>query len=100
MPDIWYQVRKNIGDIRHTLPAGVVGPGFNDDFGDTFGSSTASPPTASHIASCATMSRISAHACCRFPTYQRSMSSARRTSRSTSSFRRSNWPVSVLTGRR
>jgi multidrug efflux pump subunit AcrB len=35
--DIWYQVRKNIGDIRHTLPAGVVGPGFNDDFGDTYG---------------------------------------------------------------
>jgi multidrug efflux pump subunit AcrB len=35
--DTWYQVRKNIGDIRHTLPAGVVGPGFNDDFGDTFG---------------------------------------------------------------
>ena len=35
--DTWYQVRKNIGDIRHTLPAGVVGPAFNDDFGDTFG---------------------------------------------------------------
>src|SRR5271157_4862309 len=27
VPDIWYQVRKIIGDIRHTLPAGVVGPG-------------------------------------------------------------------------
>jgi len=37
VPDIWYQVRKSVGDIRHTLPAGVVGPGFNDDFGDTFG---------------------------------------------------------------
>ncbi len=37
IPDIWYQVRKNIGDIRHTLPSGVVGPFFNDDFGDTFG---------------------------------------------------------------
>ena len=37
VPDIWYQVRKNIGDIRHTLPGGVVGPGFNDDFGDTYG---------------------------------------------------------------
>ena len=35
--DTWYQVRKNVGDMRHTLPAGVVGPGFNDDFGDTFG---------------------------------------------------------------
>ena len=37
VPDIWYHVRKSIGDIRHTLPLGVVGPGFNDDFGDTFG---------------------------------------------------------------
>ena len=35
--DIWYQVRKNIGDIRHTLPQGVVGPFMNDDFGDTYG---------------------------------------------------------------
>ena len=37
VPDIWYQVRKNIGDIRGTLPQGVLGPGFNDDFGDTYG---------------------------------------------------------------
>lgn len=35
--EAWYQVRKKIGDIRGTLPAGVVGPGFNDEFGDTFG---------------------------------------------------------------
>jgi len=35
--DTWYHVRKSIGDIRPTLPAGVVGPGFNDEFGDTFG---------------------------------------------------------------
>jgi multidrug efflux pump len=37
VPDIWYHVRKSIGDIRNSLPAGVVGPGFNDEFGDTFG---------------------------------------------------------------
>jgi multidrug efflux pump len=37
VPDIWYHVRKSVGDIRHTLPAGIVGPGFNDEFGDTFG---------------------------------------------------------------
>ncbi|MGY8668042.1 efflux RND transporter permease subunit [Bradyrhizobium sp. UFLA05-109] len=35
--DTWYEVRKSVGDMRQTLPAGVVGPGFNDDFGDTFG---------------------------------------------------------------
>jgi multidrug efflux pump len=34
----WYQVRKKIGDIRGTLPPGVVGPFFNDEFGDTYGS--------------------------------------------------------------
>ena len=34
----WYQVRKKIGDIRGTLPAGVIGPFFNDEFGDTYGS--------------------------------------------------------------
>jgi multidrug efflux pump subunit AcrB len=37
VPDIWYHVRKTVSDMRHTLPAGVVGPGFNDQFGDTFG---------------------------------------------------------------
>jgi multidrug efflux pump subunit AcrB len=37
IPDLWYHVRKSIGDIRHTLPAGIVGPFFDDDFGDTFG---------------------------------------------------------------
>ncbi|MBW7862165.1 MAG: efflux RND transporter permease subunit [Rhodocyclaceae bacterium] len=35
--DLWYQVRKKIGDIRHTFPQGVVGPIFNDEFGDTYG---------------------------------------------------------------
>ncbi|NEX62846.1 efflux RND transporter permease subunit [Noviherbaspirillum galbum] len=34
----WYQVRKKIGDIRSTLPANVLGPFFNDEFGDTYGS--------------------------------------------------------------
>src|SRR5688572_26975987 len=34
---LWYQVRKKIGDIRPTLPSDVVGPFFNDEFGDTFG---------------------------------------------------------------
>ncbi len=34
----WYQARKRIGDMRNTLPAGVIGPVFNDDFGDVYGS--------------------------------------------------------------
>ncbi|MHB1083288.1 MAG: efflux RND transporter permease subunit [Thiobacillus sp.] len=36
--DVWYQVRKKIGDLESQLPAGVQGPIFNDEFGDTFGS--------------------------------------------------------------
>ena len=37
VPDIWYQVRKKIYDIRNDMPQGIVGPGFNDEFGDTYG---------------------------------------------------------------
>ncbi|CAH0287411.1 MMPL family transporter [Pseudomonas mediterranea] len=37
IPELWYQIRKKINDIRHTLPQGVQGPFFNDEFGTTFG---------------------------------------------------------------
>jgi multidrug efflux pump len=37
VPETQYQVRKRINDIRHTLPQGIQGPFFNDEFGDTFG---------------------------------------------------------------
>jgi multidrug efflux pump len=36
VPDAFYQVRKKIGDVRSQLPAGVQGPYFNDEFGDTY----------------------------------------------------------------
>lgn len=35
--NVWYQTRKKIGDMRSTLPQGVLGPFFNDDFGDVYG---------------------------------------------------------------
>jgi multidrug efflux pump subunit AcrB len=35
--NIWYTVRKKIGDMRYTLPGGIQGPFFNDDFGDVYG---------------------------------------------------------------
>jgi multidrug efflux pump subunit AcrB len=35
--NVWYTVRKKIGDMRNTLPQGVQGPFFNDDFGDVYG---------------------------------------------------------------
>src|SRR6202140_4077903 len=34
--DLWYQVRKKVGDIRGDLPAGIVGPNFNDEYGDVY----------------------------------------------------------------
>ena len=34
--DLWYQVRKKVGDIRADLPAGIIGPAFNDEYGDVY----------------------------------------------------------------
>jgi multidrug efflux pump len=34
--DLWYQVRKKVGDIRGDLPAGITGPNFNDEYGDVY----------------------------------------------------------------
>jgi multidrug efflux pump len=38
IPDVWYQVRKKVGDIRHTLPQGIESLTFNDEFSDVYGS--------------------------------------------------------------
>lgn len=37
MPDMFYQIRKRINDVSYSLPQGVRGPFFNDDFGETYG---------------------------------------------------------------
>ncbi|MBK6927382.1 MAG: efflux RND transporter permease subunit [Comamonadaceae bacterium] len=37
VPNVWYSVRKKIGDMKGTLPQGVIGPFFNDEFGDVYG---------------------------------------------------------------
>lgn len=37
IPELWYQIRKKIADIRHALPREIRGPFFNDEFGTTFG---------------------------------------------------------------
>ncbi len=34
--DAWYQVRKKLNDSRPTLPQGVQGPFFNDEYGDVY----------------------------------------------------------------
>lgn len=35
--NVWYSVRKKIGDMKSTLPGGIQGPFFNDEFGDVYG---------------------------------------------------------------
>ncbi|MFZ1426209.1 MAG: efflux RND transporter permease subunit [Geminicoccaceae bacterium] len=37
VPGVWQRVRNDVNDVWPTLPRGVVGPGFNDRFGDVFG---------------------------------------------------------------
>ena len=34
--DVWYEIRKKVGDLRPSLPQGLIGPFFNDEFGDVF----------------------------------------------------------------
>ena len=34
--ELWYQVRKKVGDIKSDLPAGIIGPNFNDEYGDVY----------------------------------------------------------------
>ncbi len=38
VPNLWYQVRKKVSDVHHELPTAVIGPFFNDEYDDTFGS--------------------------------------------------------------
>jgi multidrug efflux pump len=34
--ELWYQVRKKVGDIKGDLPAGIIGPNFDDEYGDVY----------------------------------------------------------------
>ena len=36
VPNIWYQVRKKLGDIQNQMPQGVIGPAVNDEYGDVY----------------------------------------------------------------
>ena len=58
VPDLWYQVRNKVDDIKRDLPQGVQGPFFNDEFGDVFGIDLRLHRRRLHAtASCATMPR-------------------------------------------
>jgi len=36
VPNIWYQVRKKLGDIQSRMPQGVIGPAVDDEYGDVY----------------------------------------------------------------
>jgi hypothetical protein len=72
VPDVWYQVHKKIGDIRWTLPPGIVGPFFNDEFGDTYGIIYAFTADGSPNVNCAITWRPSGGASLPFPMSRKS----------------------------
>jgi hypothetical protein len=89
VPDIWYHVRKSIGDMRATLPLGVVGP----NSAIRSGSFMDSQRKVLRIANFETLSRTSVPSFCMCPTYRRSKSWEPRTKRFSSNFRCSNSPA-------
>ena len=95
--DTWYHVRKSIADMRHTLPSGVRGPFFNDEFGDTFGiiyGFTADGFTPRELRDYVEDAARNSSACRMSP---RSRSLGRKTSRSSSTSRCRSSPVWALT---
>ena len=82
VPDLWYQARKKVGDIKHTLPQGVQGPFFNDEFGDTYALIFALTSDGFSTASCAIMPSVCELSCLAFRMLRRSTFWALRTRKS------------------
>ena len=86
-------VRKKVNDMRYTLPQGVVGPFFNDDFGDVYGVIYAlAGPRATATPNSSSLPTMHASSCCVCPMSPRSSCSACRTKSCTSKSRKSAWP--------
>ena len=101
VPDLWYQVRKKIGDIRQTLPREVSGAVLQRRVRRHLLARLRAHRRRLHAtASCATMPSACAPSCCACPTSPRSTCSACRTRRSTSSSRPSRSPRSASTSSR
>lgn len=94
---LWYTVRKKIGDMRQSLPSGIQGPFFNDEFGDVFGVIYALEADGFSQAEVRTLQIRCGSNCfvCRMST--RSSCLARRTKKSTSKSRNAVWPNLVWT---
>jgi multidrug efflux pump subunit AcrB len=93
VPEVWYQVRKKIGDIRQNLPQGIVGPYFNDEFGDTYGIIYAFTADGFTQRELRIMWRVRAPGSLRSMTFRKSIFLERRMKRSTLSSLHTSWPA-------
>jgi len=91
IPNLWYQVRKKVGDMRHTLPQGVIGPFFNDELATYTAPSTPCLPMVFRRRSCASLPSASAPRCCACPMSPRLSCSACSPKSSSSRFRSVAW---------
>ena len=85
VPEEWYQIRKKVGDIAATLPQGVQGPFFNDEFGDVYTNIYALEGDGFRPPSCATTPTSLRTVLLRVPAWPRWTTSA--TSRNASTLR-------------
>ena len=76
VPEEWYQIRKKVGDIAATLPQGVQGPFFNDEFGDVYTNIYALEGDGFRPPNCATTPMRCAPCCCAYPAWPRWTTSA------------------------
>ncbi len=90
--NVWYTVRKKVGDMRGTLPQGVQGPFFNDDFGDVFGVIYALESDGFSYAEVKHLPTTCARSCCACPMWPRSSCLACRTKSCISKSRKSACP--------
>jgi multidrug efflux pump len=95
----WYQVRKKVADIRAQLPAGVIGPFFNDEFGDTYSNIYALSGEGFGYAEIKTYADLLRAEILRVPASRRRTCSGCRTRRSGSSSRTRSSPRSASTRR-
>jgi hypothetical protein len=89
--NVWYTVRKKVGDMRYTLPQGVQGPFFNDEFGDVYGVIYALEADGFSYAELKSLPTTCASSCCACRMWPRWSCLACRTKSCTSKSRKSAW---------
>ena len=100
MPYLFYQLRKKLADVQGELPAGLIGPTVNDEFGDVDSILYMMTGDGADYAQLKKVAEGCASGCSRCPASPRSISTAPRTRRSSSSSRTPSWRRSASRRRR